>query len=1178
MISNPASVTEVTSCSELPNVVKVAPIAAAKPDNSSTLKPIDTELSTKPDTATDPVPKAAVSTPTTSAASERSRFLLERNAEQVTRKLINELAAMSKNSLKQMINNPGGKYATALMNHARQKLRAEVRRQLKDLAASGRPPQETGDVRPDEAIDANQIPSALLQQIGHVLDFDFFNLNAHGQETIDDEPVVPMDASNSINEEQKATFLLDNNKQPKTIEQSNDGDHLKSSTPADANIVVPRNNENRPKTKEIPKTPTTLPKGDQSAAEKKSPVGRTPHLDAKRQNTKTPTTTSSAAPRDALKRNENGTASSSRKRTRIPSPDNGNPPSLGLSVTGTYAATPETEELRTKSPTPVPITCVTPKGHGRARNNSSNRCGDSLGTVRRAITKTKPNLARRTKHEQHKPTPDRELRTKSPTPVAIGTGLPMRSDNAYHSPNNTRAHKNANRFSRRRFPGRRSDSVEHDRYPRQPLGLDDPRTKSPTPAGIGSPSSRQLDVAIGDQYASEGGFQLTYEYEDTEKRFRGKPRLPWIVKPADIKAYHQNKVANAATSDATLENTVPQNDPSPSKDTRSSSASVDALSAKICDRSEPRKLSVPHSKDAFKKKVGDLLSKYNYTTSHRLPSKEVENASLNEAHVCLPVDVTSAMPKAKSDVRSEQRGDVSVTEKDVLGTNNVAEMLVERLDSPHATTLADASVDKDNLAPQQETGSLSAVHGNPSEKENRKFGKNKKRYKRVKDTSAKELEPPSSKRGIAATKKVSKQPDKQVARNEPHQSVTIDAPVLQHETIRNGQVHNLPPLTPSAEWNSPTSAASVQNNLEDNLTAQEESEPHTGETINVSEKETEHADKRNPVVENLNQRDQADHGPEQNARYNLGRESTENSNEPCSQAKKANLPPGDAPAEDTQDLSPTREHTHVRETPRRFHTDSSTNHVFNSAPQCTSSREVTSGATIPTTASCNETVPAIPPSPQPVAKAASLLPRELAQTLATLMDKLQSCDLESMMLLQRKIEIDAAIMKLDSERMTIDERLVVLQNERDGQMNVLRVGLLGSQSSRGGSERNGSTENEMQPTPESCGMKPHPSSPPSTISFTPSPTLQYGGDGGIRLTPLIVCQPTIVLDNDAGQTGGTDTSGQHAGCGVQERTIRRITPISGNNELMQIFLRRRLLSEKSSDDNQSNGDGVLIEQ
>ncbi|XP_058059808.1 uncharacterized protein LOC131210561 [Anopheles bellator] len=259
-------------------------------------------------------------------------------------------------------------------------------------------------------------------------------------------------------------------------------------------------------------------------------------------------------------------------------------------------------------------------------------------------------------------------------------------------------------------------------------------------------------------------------------------------------------------------------------------------------------------------------------------------------------------------------------------------------------------------------------------------------------------------------------------------------------------------------------------------------------------------------------------------------------------------------------------------------TDSSTNCVFNSAPQSTSSREATSGATIPTTASCNDTVPDIPPSPQPAAKAASLLPRELTQTLATLLDKLQSRDLESMMLLQRKIEIDAAIMKLDSERMTIDERLVVLQNERDRQMNVLRVGLLGSQASSGGPERNGSTENHgMQPTPEPYGNKPNPSTLPSTIPVSPPSTLQCAGGGGLRINPLMVCQPTIVLDNDAGHTGGTDTRG-HAGCGVQERTIRRITPISGNNELMRIFLRRRLLSEKSSDDNQSNEDGVLIEQ
>ncbi|XP_053691321.1 titin-like [Sabethes cyaneus] len=110
------------------------------------------------------------------------------DAEQVTRKLINQLTSMNKYSLKQMINNPDSKYESVLKTHARQKLRAEVRRQLRNFSLSENSAQTKttcGMLEPDECVDSDKIPDALLEQIGKVLDLNLLDLSV-GEE----QPVV----------------------------------------------------------------------------------------------------------------------------------------------------------------------------------------------------------------------------------------------------------------------------------------------------------------------------------------------------------------------------------------------------------------------------------------------------------------------------------------------------------------------------------------------------------------------------------------------------------------------------------------------------------------------------------------------------------------------------------------------------------------------------------------------------------------------------------------------------------------------------------------------------------------------------------------------------------------------------------------------------------------------------
>ncbi|XP_058453269.1 uncharacterized protein DDB_G0284459-like [Malaya genurostris] len=138
---------------------------------------------------------------------------IERSAEQVTRKLINQLTTMNKYSLKQMINNPDSKYETALKTHARQKLRAEVRRQLRNFSLSESTSQAKtcGMLEPDESVDSDKIPDALLEQIGKVLDLNLLDLNVSEEPTqvapVEDEDCV----INPSDPDYSATEMLDKN-------------------------------------------------------------------------------------------------------------------------------------------------------------------------------------------------------------------------------------------------------------------------------------------------------------------------------------------------------------------------------------------------------------------------------------------------------------------------------------------------------------------------------------------------------------------------------------------------------------------------------------------------------------------------------------------------------------------------------------------------------------------------------------------------------------------------------------------------------------------------------------------------------------------------------------------------------------------------------------------------------
>lgn len=95
-----------------------------------------------------------------------------RSAEQVTKKLIHQLASMDKHNLKQMIINPNSKFDTVLQTQARKKLREEMRKQLRNMNLDNDNQLLQNMLEPDECIDSDKIPEAVFDEIGRVLDIN----------------------------------------------------------------------------------------------------------------------------------------------------------------------------------------------------------------------------------------------------------------------------------------------------------------------------------------------------------------------------------------------------------------------------------------------------------------------------------------------------------------------------------------------------------------------------------------------------------------------------------------------------------------------------------------------------------------------------------------------------------------------------------------------------------------------------------------------------------------------------------------------------------------------------------------------------------------------------------------------------------------------------------------------
>lgn len=135
---------------------------------------------------------------------------------QVAKKLIHRLTStMDKQNLKQMINNPDGKYAIALQTQARRKNREETRKQLRIIGNMDGAGAQSGSVdascasaaalelEPDECVDASAIPSDIFEEIGRALNVDF----SATFPTCDDD--LTFDANSALSGAENDAFLME---------------------------------------------------------------------------------------------------------------------------------------------------------------------------------------------------------------------------------------------------------------------------------------------------------------------------------------------------------------------------------------------------------------------------------------------------------------------------------------------------------------------------------------------------------------------------------------------------------------------------------------------------------------------------------------------------------------------------------------------------------------------------------------------------------------------------------------------------------------------------------------------------------------------------------------------------------------------------------------------------------
>ncbi|XP_035776123.1 uncharacterized protein LOC118458074 isoform X2 [Anopheles albimanus] len=1155
----------------------------------------------KPVVTNTSVTELSLSTPST--VGERSRVLLERSAEQVTRKLIDQLATMNKSNLKEMINNPGTKYETALKNHARNKLRAEIRRQLKNinLTANSRPDEEVGNVRPDESIDADKIPDALLHQIGQVLDFEFFNQPDPETEDADNDhtPIV-MDISVVVDEvESKSKSLSVSDNVSNWSKSSHDFVNLLSDSdvgmdirdfsdtapaipPVDANLVSNHHENNNLVFSQVPesealssrmlpevistaKVVTYRSKSEMliDATDSAHKVDQKLHNESisflsdnqqKKKKDKDPICKQSqnecisiALKNDIpslLTPHTNQTKSSQKLNNRnisnmnkekrnfrkiLPNPAK-DEASLSHSMcslkddanifTVTNIMSNKDNELRTKSPTVVPILGVSTKPvKPSIRSKNSSRGNQPV----------KPNLALRKRAASSNPkssvstisssSHDSEFRTKSPTPVAISSLSTKEAHPEFNSSLRPWDRHNS-RYPWSRHSGRRY---------KEAINSDPQRSTS---ASLLSTNDKRLDARVGDQYVSHGGFSLTYEHHSTDKPIRAKTRHPWIVKPGDIRAYHRNIVPTITGSDT---------------DSISSDQSNTAVNESVTTISTRHQTS-----DSFTLNSSNCLHSYN-------PVDEVSGAtngtrkhsSSSSSKTGLPtVDPEPLVKEVKSLIKEK-----ILNGRDKLQPNSFWSKTTNVHPSTESFLSKESNESRSRIVDIQEIHTVPRVENNREKRQNlseqeqplcRTMREEILPFENYRMTQEPESPPPETDHYLPNEHCTMKQ-ESEITRNNYHSNDLSTNPFMSsNQTYQQpNDIDNLPSkeldaspaiineLSPIAVGDNDVETLSYDISIDDNKAPTEDSAPNKRFDENDNNMLAKEGIQRkgDSIVHKDSSLTQDSDETSQ-----VQTELIENVRENTPQLRTVPL------ASLTVNESNIQENTHQigNGSPMVcIHSWASKQDSHLIRAMVSSQRGINLPYPSRTTLTHHSKR-----SNEIDIESPYKMPQELSQSIASSLDGIESIDMETMMLLRRKMDIDTEIMKLDAERMSIDQQLVKKHNERNRQMNGLRMAFF---SSIGGARC---------PSNGMCKKK-----------------VASKDDANLPLICKNSAERPIQLEeNSSGLQDAYPAGSAH------ERTIRRITRLSENSELMRIFQRRRLLSERSSDDNPLTEDGVLIEQ
>lgn len=181
-----------------------------------------------------------------------------------------------------------------------------------------------------------------------------------------------------------------------------------------------------------------------------------------------------------------------------------------------------------------------------------------------------------------------------------------------------------------------------------------------------------------------------------------------------------------------------------------------------------------------------------------------------------------------------------------------------------------------------------------------------------------------------------------------------------------------------------------------------------------------------------------------------------------------------------------------------------------------------------------------------------------------LLNQMQDIDNRMSDFQRRKMQIDSEMMRLNSEKFQIDQNSMQLQNERFMLLNTLRAALV-------------ECELTTLATMQSVSHMPAVAATSPAVSHrrrNPEPEQDTAPKSKRRKEALEVPSQPVIAVGSSTELSESEEPATPSSVTGGERTIRRITKISGNTEILKLFQRRRLISDRSAEESQSEDNGT----